>query len=432
MTTGTPVRHRASAWLYLSSAGLSQFGNSIALIAWPWLILERTGDPAAAGTVVAVTALAALVVSFIGGQLIDTLGRKPMSVISDVISGLSVVALIAVDASLELTLAWFIGLAVFGAVGDVPGMAARQSLLGDVSATSGVSRDRLAGIMQTLVGVAALIGPALGGALMAAQPVITVLWITAGCSFAAAASTTVVRVTHTGGCARDTDAGVPDMGIVRQWREILTHPIVRLLLIMELVSTMLVVPYLVILLPAHYQAVDAPAVMGAVLAAYAVGFVIGGGLATLLGTRRRRTLWAGTVILFILAFLFLGGLGRDPLVFTGMVLAGIGAGLFGPLHLVLVTETVPDRVRGRTLSLFTAAGGLSQPIGLTVTAPLIAAFGVYRTALGIGLSFLPFGVWSGVRGVRTVPPARSEPDPEPTTGDGRDAATAEDAEQPPS
>ena len=429
MTTGTPARHRASAWLYLSSAGLSQFGNSIALIAWPWLILERTGDPAAAGTVVAVTAVAGLIVSFIGGQLIDTLGRKPMSVISDVISGLSIVALIAVDASLELTLAWFIGLAVFGAVGDVPGMAARQSLLGDVSATSGVSRDRLAGIMQTLVGVAALIGPALGGVLMAVQPVITVLWITAGCSLAAAALTTTVRVAHTGGYAGDTDPDVPDMSVVRQWRDILTHPIVRLLLIMELVSTMLVVPYLVILLPAHYQSVDAPAVMGAVLATYAVGFVIGGGLATVLGTRHRRTLWATTVGLFTLAFLFLGGLGNDPLVFTGMVLAGIGAGLFGPLHLVLITETVPDRVRGRTLSLFTAAGSLSQPVGLTATAPLIAAFGIYRTALGIGLSFLPFGVWSGIRGVRTVPPAQPEADPGPGTGNDRGAATAEDAEQ---
>ncbi|MCK7643031.1 MFS transporter [Corynebacterium sp. CCM 8835] len=429
MTTGTPARHRASAWLYLSSAGLSQFGNSIALIAWPWLILERTGNPAAAGTVVAVTAVAGLIVSFIGGQLIDTLGRKPMSVISDVISGLSIVALIAVDASLELTLAWFIGLAVFGAVGDVPGMAARQSLLGDVSATSGVSRDRLAGIMQTLVGVAALIGPALGGVLMAVQPVITVLWITAGCSLVAAALTTTVRVAHTGGYAGDTDPDVPDMSVVRQWRDILTHPIVRLLLIMGLVSTMLVVPYLVILLPAHYQSVDSPAVMGAVLATYAVGFVIGGGLATVLGTRRRRTLWGTTVGLFTLAFLFLGGLGNDPFVFTGMVLAGIGAGLFGPLHLVLITETVPDRVRGRTLSLFTAAGSLSQSIGLTAAAPLIAAFGVYRTALGIGLSFLPFGVWSGICGVRTVPPAQPETNPGPGPGNDRGAATVEDAEQ---
>ncbi|MBI9000236.1 MFS transporter [Corynebacterium sp. CCM 9185] len=426
MTTGTPARHRASAWLYFSSAGLSQFGNSIALIAWPWLILERTGDPAAAGTVVAVTAVAGLIVSFIGGQLIDTLGRKPMSVISDVISGLSIVALIIVDASLELTLAWFIGLAVFGAVGDVPGMAARQSLLGDVSATSGVSRDRLAGIMQTLVGVAGLIGPALGGVLMAVQPVITVLWITAGCSLVSAALTAAVRVTHTGGYARDMDSEVPDMSVVRQWRDILTHPIVRLLLIMQLVSTMLVVPYLVILLPAHYQAVDAPAVMGAVLATYAVGFVIGGGLATVLGTQRRRTLWAITTVLFILSFLFLAGLGSDPLVFTGMVLAGIGAGLFGPLNLVLITETVPDRVRGRTLSLFTAAGNLSQPFGLTATAPLIAAFGIYRTALGIGLSFFPFGIWAGIRGVRIVPPA---PVPETDRGNEHDTGSGSGAGQ---
>ncbi|MDN6132091.1 MAG: MFS transporter, partial [Corynebacterium casei] len=76
-----------NVWVYLSSAGMSALGYSVAGIVWPWIVLERTGDPAAAGLVAAAVAVPSVLFAFLGGYLIDTVGRKPMSVISDIISG---------------------------------------------------------------------------------------------------------------------------------------------------------------------------------------------------------------------------------------------------------------------------------------------------------------------------------------------------------
>src|SRR5690625_7117217 len=106
---------------------MSALGNSIAGIVWPWIVLERTGDPAAAGLVAAAVAVPSVIFAFLGGYLIDTVGRKPMSVISDIITGASVAGVVLIDQTLGLTIAWFIALGIIGGVGDIPGMAARSA-----------------------------------------------------------------------------------------------------------------------------------------------------------------------------------------------------------------------------------------------------------------------------------------------------------------
>ncbi|MGP5343323.1 MFS transporter [Corynebacterium casei] len=135
-----------NVWVYLSSAGMSALGYSVAGIVWPWIVLERTGDPAAAGLVAAAVAVPSVLFAFLGGYLIDTVGRKPMSVISDIISGLSVAGVVLVDQTLGLTIAWFIILGIVGGVGDIPGMAARSALVGDIAQSSGKTVDYIAGL----------------------------------------------------------------------------------------------------------------------------------------------------------------------------------------------------------------------------------------------------------------------------------------------
>ena len=41
----------ATPYIYLASAATSILGNAVASIVWPWMVLEKTGNPAAAGIV---------------------------------------------------------------------------------------------------------------------------------------------------------------------------------------------------------------------------------------------------------------------------------------------------------------------------------------------------------------------------------------------
>ena len=60
-----------NAWLYLSATGLSILGNAIITVVLPWLVLERTGDPVAAGVVATAIAVPSVLFALVGGHLIE-------------------------------------------------------------------------------------------------------------------------------------------------------------------------------------------------------------------------------------------------------------------------------------------------------------------------------------------------------------------------
>lgn len=400
-------------WIYLASAAMSMLGNAVATIVWPWLVLERTGNPAAAGVVAAAIAVPSLVVAFLGGHLIDTVGRKPMSIVSDIISGLSVIGVILVDRALGLTMASFIILGIVGAVGDIPGMAARSALVGDVARTAGRTVDVIAGLNQSIGGMAWLIGPALAGFLMAALPVEYVLWITAGCSLTAAALTALLRLRP--GDPGDVSLDVPDLGALCSWAEVVRPAPIRLLAAITLISAALVSPYLALLMPAHFQSQGQPVQLGVAMSAYAVGMMVAGGVVAAFGTQRRRTVWVAAMLFYLAGFSLMGALSHSALVIVGMAVAGLGGGLMGPLQMVLVTEETPEQLRGRAFSVFMAIGQFSAPIGLIAATGLLTRVSIYTTAVVLAVTWAVISVWAVWRGVQVLRPPTEAPSP-PASG----------------
>lgn len=389
-----------TAWLYLASAGTSLLGNSVAMVVWPWLVLQRTGDPAAAGVVATAIAVPSLLFAFYGGHLIDRVGRKPMSVISDVISGLSVVALIAVDTWAGLNLGWFILIGILGAIGDVPGMAARAALAGDVAYTSGKSLDMLSGINQTLMGIAMFLGPSLAGILLANLPINQVLWITAGCSLLAALLTALMRLT------KDPGAEViEEDSSIKAWLTVLRIPVIRLLAVALAISAVLVTPYLMLLVPAHFQAIDNPTMMGFVHSAYAVGMIIGGSIIAAIGSDNRRMVWFSTMMLFTLGFICLGFLQYSWIVLLGMAVAGVAGGIVGPLQMIVVTESIADNLRGRAFSLFSAIGQMASPVGFAITTILLTQVSIYTMAVILAVAWVLASIYLALQGKLFAEPA---------------------------
>nr|WP_304503415.1 MFS transporter [Corynebacterium mendelii] len=411
--------------MYFASAFLSAAGNSIAAVVWVWLVLDRTGSPAVAATVAGIIAAFQLVVSFIGGSVIDRFGRQRICWISDVVSASSLLWLIAVDHWLGLTVTWFVVIGIYGAVGDIPGTAARQALAGDCARATGMDVGKISGGLQTAAGVALLVGPAAGGLLLAAGTTTGALWITCATSLAAAGVTAALKLPRKENdpaheCAARTDmAAVPGSwagirGDVRAWQSVWRIPVIKLLVVTQFVSSALVVPFLMVLIPAHFAQVSSPLSLGVVLSMYAVGFLAGSVAATVWSSVSHRLVWLVCMGLFGLAFVFLGGLSSTPLLLAGNLTAGIGGGLLAPMVMVLVTDNVGEDVRGRAFSLFTAAQSLAQPVGLSVVTPVIATLGIYATARGISGVFIVFGVaasWAGWTLLsRTHPPSPARTD----------------------
>ncbi|MFT4296744.1 MAG: MFS transporter [Micropruina sp.] len=366
--------------LYLTATATSLFGNSAISIVLPWLVLERTGDPAMAGTVAAASALPGAIAAFAGGHLIDKIGRRRMSVLSDIGSALAVAALAVVDATLGLDVTWFIVLGVLGALFDVPGMTARETLLANVSQTSGVALDKVASLRGMLFGLSFLAGPALAGWLLALLPAITVVWLTAACSALAALAIAVMPLLPSDAAPGEDNSPLAGFTHIRR------SPPLLIMLVVSLGSMVLVAPLLSVVLPAHFVALAAPGLLGLTLSAYAVGTMAGSGIYGWAFAGRRWAAWVAANLLYVVSAVLIATLDGFWLIAAGMVAAGLGSGLLQPISTVVLTEHVPDALRGRVFGAYSALAMVASPLGLGLMAMVLAGadlrFGAWMLAAG--------------------------------------------------
>lgn len=368
--------------LYLTATATSLFGNASIAIVLPWLVLERTGDPALAGTVAAVSAVPGAIAAFAGGHLIDRIGRRRMSVLADIGSALSVAGLALVDAIVGLDVAWFLALGILGALFDVPGMTARETLLANVSETSGVGLDKVASLRGLLFGLSFLAGPALAGWLLAVLPAISVVWLTAACSAIAALATGVMPLRQTS-TEPEPDTS-PLAGLVHVRR---SRPLLAMLLI-SLGSTLLVGPLLSIVLPAHFNALAAPGMLGLSLSAYAVGSMAGAAAYGWAFDGRRWAAWVTANLLYVASGVLIATLDGFWLVAAGMVAAGLGSGLLQPITTVVLTEQVPDALRGRVFGTYSALAMMAAPVGLGLMSVLLGGTDLRTGAWALAAGWL--------------------------------------------
>src|ERR1700719_283315 len=83
---------RGPAYLLLFAALVAAAGNGISIVAFPWLVLQRNGSALEASIVAGAAALPLLFSTLLAGTAVDFLGRKRISIISDVLSGSTVIA----------------------------------------------------------------------------------------------------------------------------------------------------------------------------------------------------------------------------------------------------------------------------------------------------------------------------------------------------
>ncbi len=161
----TPAKRLPFVLLQVANfAGAS--ANSMTFIAIPWLVLELTGSALSTGIVAALAAIPAIVMSPLAGLLIDRVGRAKISILSDVLSGLSVLMIpfVAMTGRLDL---WVVaGATLLGAIFDPTGYTARKTLIEPTAKASGVSLARANSLHEALFALGFALGPALGAALI--------------------------------------------------------------------------------------------------------------------------------------------------------------------------------------------------------------------------------------------------------------------------
>jgi len=361
----------------------SGLGNSIVMITIPWLILEETGSPAFAGLVAAISALPGLLISPIGGWLVDHIGRRTVSIGADLLSAAAVVAFPIVALTSGLSSSTILIIAVIGAIFDPAGYTARKTLLADVAKASNMKLDRLNGIHEGFMGVSWIFGPAVGAGLISTVGAINSFWVAGGLFIFAALTIAFLQVGNLGKDARDLaeEMGeVSDKSLRVGFQVLWNDKLLRTISISILIIAAVYLPTETVVLSTYFEDLGEPASLGIVISALAAGSAIGSFGYGWISTRlTRRNLVRATLIGTAVSILPMAFLPPLPILVIAGFFLGLSWGPFTPLVSTLIQQRVPADRQGRVFGVQTAVFYAAPPLGMVLAGISVENYGVSTT-----------------------------------------------------
>jgi MFS family permease len=379
------MKNKLPVLLHQLSNLSSGLGNSIVMITIPWLILEETGSPAFAGLVAAISALPGLLISPIGGWLVDHLGRRAVSIGADLLSSLAVIAFPIVALTTGLNSSTILILAVVGAIFDPAGYTARKTLLADVAKASEIELDRLNGIHDGFMGISWILGPAVGATLISTVGAVNSFWASAGLFIVAALSITFLRVGNLGREARELaqeNGEVSDRSIRIGFQVLWNDKLLRTITISILIIAAVYLPTETVVLSTYFEDLGQPASLGIVISALAAGSAIGSfGYGWISARLSRRTLIRTILISTAASIIPMAFLPPLPILAAAGFFLGLSWGPFNPLISSLIQQRVPADQQGRVFGVQTAVFYAAPPLGMVIAGISVEEYGVGPTYL---------------------------------------------------
>jgi MFS family permease len=369
------TKRRFAPYLFVELSNItSVIAGSMVFIALPWLALEITGSAASAGALVALTSIPGIFFGPILGTLIDRIGRRISGFISEVLAALTILLIPVVHNSIEISFALLILLALGRAIVSPASSTARKSIIPDVAGPAGLSLERANSIHEAVFATGFAIGPAVGALFIGLIGPFDVFYVVAFFSALSATALFLVKtaeargdgVSETGSLIKDTVLGA---------KTILKTPAVLLGLSFVMTLAMIYLPTEMVVLPAHFNALNYAEGLGLLISTMAGASVVG----ALLFERLQKIFKYSTILKF--GFI---GLGTSVLLMSLLppfwILLILGAVLgfsWGPLMPMLNTviqRVIPENMRGRVFGIEMTIWGAGPT--LTAVAVGIAVDGV--------------------------------------------------------
>jgi MFS family permease len=371
----------------------SVISGSMVFIALPWLALEITGSAASAGALVALTSIPGIFFGPILGTLIDRIGRRISGFISEVLTALTILLIPVVHSSIEISFALLVLLALGRAIVSPASSTARKSIIPDVAGPSGLSLERANSIHEAVFATGFAIGPAVAALFIGLIGPFDVFYVVAMFSTLSATALFFVRtkesrgdgVSETGSLLQDTILGA---------RTILKTPAVLLGLSFVMTLAMIYLPTEMVVLPAHFNALDYAEGLGLLISTMAGASVVG----ALLFEKLQKRFQYSTIMKF--GFI---GLGSSVLLmsflppFWVMLILGAVLGFsWGPLMPMLNTviqRVIPENMRGRVFGIEMTIWGAGPTLSAVVVGIAVDGVGVQPVYFVLAVIVLALSVF---------------------------------------
>src|SRR3954469_4182460 len=388
------LRHR-NYRLFFGGQSISLIGTWITRIATSWLVYRLTGSELLLGVVGFCSQIPMLILSPIAGVLVDRWDRHRILVITQILSALQSAVLAVLALMNVITVAEVIVLQVLQGVINSFDAPARQACVVEMVEDRADLPNAIA-LNSSMINASRIIGPSVGGIIIAAVGEGWCFTIDAVSYLAVIASLMAMRIVK-------LERSRPDTRVLEELKNGFTYvarfaPVRESLLLLALVGTM-GMPYTV-LMPAIAAGVlhGGPHTLGYLMTASGVG-ALGGALylasrTTVLGLGRAIVAATMTFGVALVAFSFSRNLWLSLL-----LMPFVGGGMMVEMASTntIIQTIVDDQMRGRVMAFYTMAFLGTAPLGSLLAGFVADHIGPMKTILLGGTSCIIAGAVFAMR-----------------------------------
>ena len=391
--------------LQISGQLASTIGDYCYAVALPWLVLSNHGSTVLLGIVLACYGVARTVLMPLGGVLTDKIGPRTLMLFADVVRCVLVAVLTFLAARHTTSLVALGPTAALIGAGEGLFLPASFAIMPSLLDTGRLAAGNALSFGAVQIG--SLIGPALGGALVASTGASTAAMGVDAASFAvsalslaliprrAAAGSMAMISTHAeespaaadSHAAAGSPAGLADAtpastaaaepasrpkGVLAYIRK---SRAMQVILLTAIVMNMANGGMSAVALPALAHARWGAGAYGALLACMAAGAVIGTLVAARTGGSAPGHIASWSYIIQGVAISLLPYLGGKVGAAIALLVIGAGGGLGGVIFFTVAQRQIPPALLGRVMGVLITCGSGSYPLSVLVTGILVRHLG---------------------------------------------------------
>jgi MFS family permease len=369
----------------------STIGDYCYAVALPWLVLSGGGSAASLGIVLACYGIPRAVLTVPGGSLADRFSPRLVMLSSDFARCALAAAFAVLAAEHVSSLAAIAPVAALLGAFSALFMPASMTMMPSLVPAAGLTAANA--VYTGFVQAGSMLGPVIGGVLVASSGPTTAFAVDAGSYLVSAATLAFIAV----GGTRTAGAGVPAPGDdtaqeeatvaaggpaaaepvpANVWVLLRQSRLLQIILVVSLTANFALIGTSEVALPALAHARFGADGYGAVLTCVAVASILGALIVGRVGDRFRPAwLIAGAFILAAVAIAaapFLGGL---PGVAAGMAVFGLAIGFDNVVSVTVIQRWAPPALLGRVWGLLLLASAGSFPVSTFVAGLLTRHLG---------------------------------------------------------
>ena len=385
--------HHRNYRLFFTGQSVSLIGTWMTRIATSWLVYRLTGSALLLGLVGFAGQIPSFLLAPFAGVLIDRWNRHRLLVVTQVLAMLQSAALAALTLAGVINIWHVLFLSLFQGVINAFDMPARQSFVVEMVEKREDLPNAIA-LNSSMVNAARLLGPSIGGVIIAAVGEGWCFTLDAISYLAVIASLLLMRLAARAPRVKSLEANV--LHDLREgWAYVAGSPPIRSILLLLALVSLVGMPYTV-LMPVFASKIlhGGPHTLGFLMAATGVGALTG----AIFLANRRSVVGLGRVIPMMSALFGAGLIGFSLsrtlwLSLLLLLVTGIGFMVQMSASNTLLQTLVDDDKRGRVMSFYTMSIMGVTPFGSLMAGGLAHRFGAPHTLLIGGIGCLLAAAW---------------------------------------